>query len=130
VLIDDFERDEYAPWKAEEKPKAEATALSDGACCPDGVCSPDLLVPQGDLPNTYVPWYATKFKSIHEVTKFWKENYSILKLRSEKFRDAFFDTTLPPEVVEAVAANLTILKSPTVRRQHDGRLWNWEGNGD
>ena len=38
--------------------------------------------------------------------------------------------TLPPEVIEAVAANLTILKSPTVLRQADGRLWAWEGCGD
>jgi hypothetical protein len=38
--------------------------------------------------------------------------------------------TLPPEVIDAVAANLTILKSPTVMRQADGRLWCWEGCGD
>ncbi len=37
---------------------------------------------------------------------------------------------LPPEVMEAVAANLTILKSPTVMRQYDGRLWSFEGCGD
>jgi hypothetical protein len=37
---------------------------------------------------------------------------------------------LPPEVVEAVAANLTILKSPTVLRQADGKLWSWEGCSD
>ncbi len=30
-------------------------------------------------------------------------------------------------MVEAVAANLTILKSPTVQRQADGRLWCFEG---
>jgi hypothetical protein len=29
-----------------------------------------------------------------------------------------------------VAANLTILKSPTVLRQTDGKLWAWEGCGD
>jgi len=33
-------------------------------------------------------------------------------------------------VIEAIAANLTILKSPTVLRQRDGKLWNWEGCGD
>jgi hypothetical protein len=32
--------------------------------------------------------------------------------------------------MEAVAANLTILKSPTVLRQADGRLWSWEGCGE
>lgn len=44
--------------------------------------------------------------------------------------DAFYDNTLPDEVVEAVAANLTILKSPTVLRQTDGRLWCFEGCND
>jgi len=127
VLIDDFERDTFAPWTAEKKAIA-ATAVQE--CCPDGECPPGLLVPPQDPPATYVPWYATQFKSVHEVTKFWKENYSILRLRSEKFRDAFFDSTLPPEVIEAVAANLTILKSPTVLRQHDGRLWAFEGCND
>jgi hypothetical protein len=33
-------------------------------------------------------------------------------------------------VVEAVAANLTIIKSPTVLRQTDGKLWSWEGCSD
>jgi len=37
---------------------------------------------------------------------------------------------LPPEVLEAVAANLTIIKSPTVLRQNDGKLWSWEGCSD
>jgi uncharacterized protein (DUF608 family) len=128
VLIDDFERNEFAPWKAEVKPEVAGDGTAQ-ECCPGGACCPPtgLLVPQQDIPNTYIPWYATKFKSVREVANFWKENYSLLRLRSEKFRDTFFDTTLPPEVVEAVAANLTILKSPTVLRQHDGRLWVYEG---
>jgi hypothetical protein len=33
-------------------------------------------------------------------------------------------------VLEAVAANLTILKSPTLLRQKDGNLWAWEGCHD
>ena len=33
-------------------------------------------------------------------------------------------------MVEAVAANLAILKTPTVLRQADGRLWSWEGCSD
>ena len=33
-------------------------------------------------------------------------------------------------MTEAVAANLSILKSPTVLRQDDGRMWAWEGCSD
>ena len=78
----------------------------------------------------YKPWYAERFKNLNEVVRLLDRNYAELKKKSELFRDAFFSSTLPPEVIEAVAANLTILKSPTVLRQADGRLWGWEGCGD
>ncbi len=76
---------------------------------------------------TYRPWYAARFDAIEAVTAAWAEQYDALRERSARFADCFHDTTLPDEVVEAVAANLTILKSPTVLRQDDGRLWCWEG---
>ena len=78
----------------------------------------------------YKPWYSGRFNNLSEVADYWLANYSDLKKKSELFRDAFFSSTLPPEAIEAVAANLTILKSPTVLRQTDGRLWGWEGCGD
>ncbi|MFO7668420.1 MAG: GH116 family glycosyl hydrolase [Bacteroidales bacterium] len=78
----------------------------------------------------YQPWYVSKFKNLGEVIDFWTLNHADLKRKSELFRDAFFSSTLPPEVIEAVSANLTILKSPTVLRQLDGRLWGWEGCSD
>lgn len=78
----------------------------------------------------YKPWYSVKFSSVNEVADFWKTNYKDLLDKSQLFSDAFYNTTLPPEVIEAIAANLTILKSPTVLRQPDGKLWSWEGCGD
>lgn len=80
--------------------------------------------------GNYRPWYAGRFKGIQDVTSFWRDEYRNLRQRSQLFSDCFYDSTLPPEVIDAVAANLTILKSPTVLRQADGRLWNWEGCGD
>ena len=76
------------------------------------------------------PWYTSRFENVGDVAAYWKHNYHSLYQRSAAFRDAFYDTTLPREVVEAVAANLTILKSPTMLRQADGRLWCWEGCSD
>lgn len=78
----------------------------------------------------YKPWYSGKFKSINEVVNFWQTRYNELYEKSEKFKNAFYNSSLPPEVLEAVAANLTILKSPTVLRQTDGKLWNFEGCSD
>ena len=76
------------------------------------------------------PWYASHFKNINEVAYYWRLKYQELYEKTKLFSDAFYDTSLPDEVVEAVAANLTILKSPTVQRQTDGRLWCWEGCSD
>ncbi|HSW46861.1 MAG TPA: GH116 family glycosyl hydrolase [Phycisphaerae bacterium] len=80
--------------------------------------------------NFYVPWYAGRFKGIDDVAAYWQEHYDKLRNRSKRFSDCLYDSTLPPEVTEAVAANLTILKSPTALRQSDGRFWGWEGCSD
>jgi hypothetical protein len=84
----------------------------------------------GDESRHYVPWYAGRFRSIREVAAHWLAEYDRLREASRTFSECFYDTTLPPEVVEAVAANLAILKTPTVLRQADGRLWAWEGCHD
>ncbi len=78
----------------------------------------------------YVPWYAGRFKDIREVAGYWRRNYGELRRKTALFTETFYDSTLPAEVIEAVAANLTILKSPTVLRQTNGRLWCFEGCSD
>ncbi len=104
-------------------------------CDPDsGCCSgpADLGVKpvrQSPSPN-YKPWYSNRFADIGDVVGYWRDNYSPLYKNTSLFKNAFHASTLPPEVMEAVAANLTIIKSPTVLRQYDGRLWSWEGCGD
>ena len=104
------------------KPNSKAK-VSDGTCVK--ACGDDK-----EPPENFIPYYATRFASIKQVAEYWQKNYVRLRAASALFRDTFYDTTLPPEVIEAVAANLTILKSPTVLRQQDGRLWGWEGNYD
>ncbi|MCM8769742.1 MAG: non-lysosomal glucosylceramidase [Candidatus Omnitrophica bacterium] len=84
----------------------------------------------GTNKSTYRPWYIQWFSQIEQLVDYWRKMYPHLKEKSQKFSECFYDTSLPPEVVEAVAANLTILKSPTVLRQVDGRLWCWEGCGE
>jgi uncharacterized protein (DUF608 family) len=79
---------------------------------------------------TFSPWYSSRFQNIEDLLCYWHQNYGSLRERSMRFTDSFYDTTLPSEVVEAVAANLSILKSPTILRQTNGRLWCWEGCKD
>ena len=84
-----------------------------------------------DLPSPYhKPWYSSKFHRITEVTDYWQQQYKTLRDNTKLFSEAFYRSTLPPEVTEAIAANLCILKSPTVLRQYDGRFWGWEGSAD
>lgn len=94
------------------------------AAAAEGGCSP------GSGSGTYKPWYAGKFADVDAVARYLTAHYGELYRRTALFTESFYTTTLPPEVIEAVAANLSILKSPTVLRQTDGRLWNWEGSGD
>ena len=94
----------------EDDQQGQSEKLQSGQCC-----------------RTYKPWYAGRFKNIQQIVEYWSDKYDELKQKSLSFRDSFYDTNLPDEVIEAVAANLTILKSPTVLRQTNGRLWCFEG---
>ncbi|HMD60312.1 MAG TPA: GH116 family glycosyl-hydrolase, partial [Opitutaceae bacterium] len=74
----------------------------------------DVAPPPGDAapPSAYYqPWYAGRFASVDELSAYWRDQYADLRRRSERFSDCFLDSTLPPEAVEAAAANLSILKS-------------------
>ena len=90
----------------------------------------DLTTVEGWDSYYHKPWYSSRFKSIQDVADYWQTNYQDLKVRSKKFTDAFYNTTLPDFVVNAIAANLTILKSPTVLREFNGRLSCFEGCND
>lgn len=108
-----------APSEEERKQADKTVCDPSTGCCPPGT---------GDL--YYEPWYAGRFKDVNELIKKWTTGYEDLKSTSRHFSDAFYASSLPDEVLEAVAANLTILKSPTVLRQKDGNLWAWEGCHD
>ena len=90
----------------------------------------DLPADAGRPRETHRPWYAGRFPAIGDVASHWNSSYIALRAASERFSNCFFGSTLPPEVIEAVSANLSILKSPTILRQADGRLWGWEGCDD
>ena len=78
----------------------------------------------------YRPWYSSVFPDISGVAAHWRKHVGELKNATVTFTDTFYGSTLPAEMVEAVAANLSILKSPTMLREFGGRLWNWEGCND
>jgi uncharacterized protein (DUF608 family) len=113
-VFENFEGSTYGSWT---KPAAAGSC----AGCDPGECKVDRY---------YKPWYSGKFENIGAVQDYWINNYGKLKSGSEAFRDAFYASTLAPEVMEAIGANLAILKSPTVLRDTNGKLWAWEGCDD
>jgi uncharacterized protein (DUF608 family) len=81
----------------------------------------------GGLPPLWRPYYASVWKDAREVALYVEKEYSSLRARTVKFEEALFSSTLPPYVLDAVSANLAILKAPTVLREENGNLWGWEG---
>jgi len=96
-------------------------------CCEGGKCEEKPAASEEDY---YRPWYASRFASAEEVNAYWSKSYEKLREETQLFRETFYRSSLPPEVVDAAASNLAILKSPTVLRQFDGRFWAWEGSGE
>jgi uncharacterized protein (DUF608 family) len=78
----------------------------------------------------YRPFYATRFADVDAVAAEFRCRHDELRQRTLAFADALHATDVPADVLEAVTSNLPILRSPTVLRQHDGRMWAWEGTGE
>jgi len=83
-------------------------------------------LPKG-TPPLWRPYYASIWNDAREVALYVQGHYADLRARTVAFKDALFSSTLPPYVLDAVSANLAILKSPTVLRLENGDLWGWEG---
>jgi uncharacterized protein (DUF608 family) len=80
-----------------------------------------------DAAPPWRPFYAGVWKDAREVALYVEENYTSLRARTAQFKDALFSSTFPAYALDAISANLGILKSPTVLRQENGNLWGWEG---
>jgi beta-glucosidase 2, glycosyl-hydrolase family 116 N-term/Glycosyl-hydrolase family 116, catalytic region len=78
-------------------------------------------------PPPWRPYYAGMWHDAHSVATYVAEHYPSLRNRTTAFKDALFASTLPPYVLDAVSANLGIMKSPTVLRLENGDIWGWEG---
>jgi uncharacterized protein (DUF608 family) len=83
-------------------------------------------LPAGAAPP-WRPFYAAQWNDAREVALYVEQNYPSLRARTVKFKEALFSSTLPSYVLDAVSANLGILKSPTVLREENGNMWGWEG---
>jgi uncharacterized protein (DUF608 family) len=78
-------------------------------------------------PAPWRPYYASVWSDAQQVASYVEGNYASLRKRTDAFKEALFSSTLPPYVLDAVSANLGIMKSPTVLRLENGDIWGWEG---
>lgn len=71
--------------------------------------------------------YALLFPDVLAVARHSIEKWDTLYGRTKMFHDALYSSTLPEEALDALAANLSTLKSPTCLRLSDGSLYAFEG---
>lgn len=77
--------------------------------------------------NGWKNYYALQFKTSYDSGKYALSNFDMLLSKTEQFKNAIWESTLPESVIDAVSSNLSVLKSPTVLRYEDGSVWAWEG---
>ena len=72
-------------------------------------------------------YYATVWPDSAASAQYALENWPRLYAETLRFKNALFASDLPPAALDAVSANISILKSPTVLRLEDGTFYGWEG---
>ncbi len=75
-------------------------------------------------------YYTTKYKDAWDVAAKTLKKLPQLETKTKAFVSAFCSTDLPQAVKEAALNNLSTLRTQTVFRTKDGRVYGWEGCGD
>ncbi len=78
-------------------------------------------------PQTWRNYYATLFPDAAASARYCLAQWDRLERETRLFRDTLFASILPPAVLDAVSANISILKTPTCLRLEDGSFYGWEG---
>lgn len=73
-------------------------------------------------------YYAKLFRDSRESAGYGCRNWDRLYGMTKLFKEILFDSAVPDEVLDAVSANMSIIKSPTCIRLEDGSLYGFEGN--
>ena len=75
-------------------------------------------------------YYSTLFKDAWHAGKYILENMKRLEKGTRDFHNALFSSTLPGYVLDAVASNITVIRSNTCYRVEDGTFLAFEGCHD
>jgi uncharacterized protein (DUF608 family) len=80
-----------------------------------------------ETPKTVRNWYTNLFKDAWDAGSRLYAGLSGLESSSRKFSEALFSSSLPSSVIDALSANITVLRSNTCFRLADGTFAGWEG---
>ncbi len=72
-------------------------------------------------------YYATLFEGAVAVARYALKHFGRLLADSQAFADALYASSLPEAAMEAVGANLAVLKSPVCFRLENGEFYAFEG---
>jgi non-lysosomal glucosylceramidase len=75
------------------------------------------------LGNQYNHW----FRSALDVMHYVRDHLERLTRQTRLARDTLYDTTLPYELIDAVTAQMSIIRTPTCFWTEDGRFYGFEG---
>jgi uncharacterized protein (DUF608 family) len=79
------------------------------------------------MPNAWKNYYATIWPDSQASARYALAEWDRLYGQTRLFQEALFSSDLPPAALDAVSANLSTLKTPTVMRLEDGTFYGWEG---
>jgi len=71
--------------------------------------------------------YAMVWDGVESIAGAVSDDWAALRDETLAFKQSLRSSTLPEAVLDAVSANLSILKSPTVLRLEDGTFYGFEG---
>ncbi|SFQ20070.1 GH116 family glycosyl-hydrolase [Caldicoprobacter faecalis] len=72
-------------------------------------------------------YYSRLFEDSFDCAVYALQNWDRLYKDTMCFKEALFSSTLPPVVINAISANISILKTPTCLRLEDGSFYGFEG---
>lgn len=109
-------RQSWTPLPQEEK--------SADCACASGCCAPKAN------PNNIGNYYCTQYTDAWDVLRKTVPQLPKLEERTFRFVNAFIDSDIEQVVKEAALYNVSTLRSQTVFRTADGRVYGWEGTCD
>lgn len=77
--------------------------------------------------KTWKNYYTVLFEDSEASAKYGLLNWERLYNETLMFKDALFLSSMPAEARDAISANISTLKSPTVLRLEDGSFYGFEG---